>query len=81
VPAITLYGKPGCHLCDDARATLERAVAGRGLLIEEVDVTLDPVLHARYGQRIPVVEIGGVEVFEYVVDEGALEGLLDRVES
>jgi hypothetical protein len=79
VPTLTLYGKPGCHLCDDARASVERAAAGRDVTLEQVDITLDPALHARYGERIPVLTIDGETVFELVVDEGVLERRLDRV--
>jgi glutaredoxin len=79
VSRITLYGKPGCHLCQDARAVVKRVVMGREVVLEEVDVTLDPALFAAYGERIPVVEIDGEEAFEYVVDEALLENLLDRV--
>jgi glutaredoxin len=79
VPAITLYGKPGCHLCDDARATIERLIAGRAVALEEVDITLDPALHARFGERIPVLEIDGEEVCELFVDEGVVERRLARV--
>jgi hypothetical protein len=79
VPTLTLYGKPGCHLCEDARAAVARAVKRRAAALEEVDITLDPVLHARYGERIPVLEIDGQTVFELFVDEGVLERWLDRV--
>jgi glutaredoxin len=80
VSRITLYGKPGCHLCQDARAAIKRAIVSRDVALEEIDVTLDPTLFAAYGERIPVVEIDGEEAFEYVVDEGVLEKLLDRVD-
>ncbi len=80
MPAITLYGKPGCHLCDDARATIERLIAGRAVALEEVDITLDPALHARFGERIPVLEIDGEEVCELFVDEGVVERRLARVD-
>jgi glutaredoxin len=79
VPKLTLYGKPGCHLCDDARAAVERVIAGRDVELAQVDVTLDPALHARYGERIPVLEGDGETVFELFADDGALEGWLDRV--
>jgi glutaredoxin len=79
VPTLTLYGKPGCHLCEDARAAVARAVKRRAAALEEVDITLDPVLHARYGERIPVLEIDGQTVFELFVDERVLERWLDRV--
>jgi hypothetical protein len=76
---VSLYGKPGCHLCDDARVVVERATAGREVTLEQVDITLDPALHARYGERIPVVEIDGEIAFELFVDAGVLEQRLDRV--
>ena len=61
-PTVTLYGKPGCCLCDEAReaiaAVRARAPASSST---EVDVSLDPVLHARYGERIPVVAVDGEE--------------------
>ena len=69
---VTLYGKPGCHLCDEARAVVEAVRADVGFELEEVDITLDPVLATRYGERIPVVEIDGEEAFEYFVDAGEL---------
>jgi hypothetical protein len=81
VSVLTLYGKPGCHLCDDARAVVGEALAGRDVALREVDVTLDPVLERRYGERIPVVAVDGEELFDYVVDPNALRERLDRVES
>jgi len=79
VATITLYGKPGCHLCDDARASLERVRAERSFELVEVDVSLDPLLNRRYGERIPVVALDGEDLFEYFVDEDALEVRLGRV--
>jgi hypothetical protein len=79
MPTITIYGKPGCHLCDDARATIRRATVTRAVRVEEVDITLDPGLHARYGERIPVVLLDGEPLFEFQVDEAVLERRLDRV--
>ena len=69
---VTLYGKPGCHLCDDARKVVESVRVDVGFEVREVDITLDPVLANRLGERIPVVEIDGVEAFEYFVDAGEL---------
>ena len=79
MPVLTLYGKPGCHLCDDARAAVQDALAGRDAELCEVDVTLDPVLERRYGERIPVLAVDGEELFEYVVDPRALAERLDTV--
>ena len=76
---LTLYGKPGCHLCDDARAAVERVTAHRGVPLAQVDISRDPVLYKRYGERIPVLELDGETVFEFFVDEVVLERRLDRV--
>ena len=72
---VTLYGKPGCHLCDEARAVL----AGLDAEVEEVDVSADAGLHAEYGERIPVVTVDGREVAQFHVDLAAVEAALDRV--
>ena len=76
---LTLYGKPGCHLCDDARVAVGEALAGRPVELREVDVSLDPQLHRRYGERIPVLELDGEELFEYFVDPVALRERLYTV--
>jgi glutaredoxin len=79
VTQITLYGKPGCHLCDTARTVVERVRADHEFELEEVDVSVDPVLHGRYGERIPVLELDGEELFEFFVQEASLRERLDRV--
>ena len=56
---VTLYGKPGCHLCEDAREIVERVRAEHPFELREVDISVDPVLHREYGERIPVVEVDG----------------------
>ena len=73
---VTLYARDGCHLCDDARAALERVRAVRPFHLEEVDIAADDGLHARYLERIPVVALDGEELFEYFVDEEALRRTL-----
>ena len=72
---VVLFSRPGCHLCDDARVVLERA----GHPFEEIDITSDDALHARYLERIPVVTIDGDEAFEFFVDEVLLCRRLGRV--
>jgi glutaredoxin len=78
-PTLTLYSRPGCHLCDDARAALERVRARAGFSLHEVDITTDDALHRRYLERIPVVTLGDEELFEFFVDEAALENRLYRL--
>ena len=77
---VTLYGKPGCHLCDDAREIVERVRARLPFELEEVDVSVDPALHREYGDRIPVLALDGVELFEFHVEEAVLVRHLDRVD-
>lgn len=74
-PVVTLYGRPGCHLCDDAREALERVRAGAGgpaFSVREIDIEGDDELFKRYLERIPVVCLNGEELFEFHVDESAL---------
>ena len=77
---MTLYGKPGCHLCDDAREVVERVRAGHPFELQEVDVSLDPELNREYGERIPVLELDGEELFEFHVHEAELVRRVDRVD-
>jgi glutaredoxin len=80
VPQVPLYGKPGCHLCDDARAVVERVRATHPFELREVDVSLDPELDRAYGERIPVLEVDGEELFEFFVDAAELGRRIDRVD-
>jgi len=72
VRTVTLYGRPGCHLCDEAREALTRVRARAPFGLLEVDIETDDELHARYLERIPVVALDGEDLFEYFVDEEAL---------
>ena len=76
---VVLYGTPGCHLCDNARAAVERVREAHPFELEEVDVSIDPWLYRRYGERIPVLAVDDEELFEFFVDEVALLERLDRV--
>ena len=78
---VTLYGKAGCCLCDDARAVVFELRRDHAVELEEVDVSLDPVLNRRYGERIPVVAVDGEEAFELRVDAPALLRRLGTVDS
>ena len=77
---MTLYGKPGCHLCDDARVVVERVRAEHPFELREVDISLDPQLNREYGERIPVLALDGEELFDFFVEEAVLVERLDRVD-
>ncbi len=74
---VTLYGRDGCHLCDDARAALERVRERHPFELVEVDIERDDALLRRYLERIPVVALNGVELFDFVVDEDAMVARLE----
>ncbi len=65
---LELYTRPGCHLCEEALATLARM----GVPVQERDITQDDALHRRYLERIPVGVLDGAEIFELEVDEDAV---------
>jgi glutaredoxin len=77
---VTLYTRPGCHLCDDARAELQRLRARLPFTLQEVDITTDDALHRRYLERIPVIALDGEELFDFFVDEPALADRLREAE-
>jgi redox-sensing transcriptional repressor len=79
VSVVVLYGRPGCHLCEDARATLERVRVEVPFELEERDIERDEGLLRAYLERIPVVTLDGVELFEFAVDEVVLRDRLARV--
>ncbi len=74
---VTLYGRPGCCLCDEARDRLERLRASRWFDLEEVDIASDDMLHRRLLERIPVVALDGEEIYEFEVDVADLARRLD----
>jgi glutaredoxin len=79
MPTIELYGRPGCHLCDDARAQLLALQPALGFTIVEHDIEADDALHRRYLERIPVVVLDGEHLFDFFVDEAVLRDRLGTV--
>jgi hypothetical protein len=76
---LVLYGRPDCHLCDEARAGLEKLLAdGASFQLEEVNIESDDSLHSRFLERIPVVELDGEVVSELWLD---IDGLRARIDT
>ena len=73
---VTLYGKPGCHLCEDARAVIERVCADLGTSFEEVDITASTELMDAYGEQIPVTFVDGRQHDFWRVEESRLRRAL-----
>lgn len=77
---LTLYGRPGCGLCDSARRDLEQlASEGLAFTLREVNIDQDLELRKRYLERLPVVELEGQIVSELHFDPDALRARLDTV--
>lgn len=76
--SLTLYAKPGCHLCDEARDVVDQVLGefdGR-VTLEEIDITEDARLQRKYGEEIPVVFVGERKHSQWQVDPARLR---DRI--
>ena len=77
---VVVYSRPGCHLCEEA---MSRIVAlheeGYRFELHEVDIESHELLLRRHLERIPVVEVDGIEVSELILDRDALKARLDTV--
>jgi glutaredoxin len=69
---VRLYSRPGCHLCDEARD----ALTAMGIEFDELDIEEDDDLHARFLERIPVIEVGGRVVSELGIDQAAVRAAI-----
>jgi len=78
VITITIYSRPGCHLCDEMKAVVRRTLEGTRTMarVEEVDVSTDPDLEARYGVEIPVLLVDGRKAAKYRISERELTRIL-----
>jgi glutaredoxin len=73
---VRLLSKPGCHLCDDARAVVASVCAELGESYDEVDITHEPELTMRYGEQIPVTLVDDVQHDYWRVDASRLRHAL-----
>ncbi|MDR3031624.1 MAG: glutaredoxin family protein [Kitasatospora sp.] len=73
---VTLIGKPGCHLCEDARETILKVTAELGVAFEEKDILQDPALYEQYAEQIPVTLVDGRQHDFWRVDEARLRKAL-----
>ncbi len=75
---LTVYSRPGCHLCEEAMELLRALQAELGFVLCERDISSDEELHRAYFERIPVVAVDGEELWEYFVEETLVR---ERLES
>jgi glutaredoxin len=65
---VTIYSRPGCHLCDEAKAVIENSKCSDRFTLEEINIESDEELLKKYKYDIPVVTIDGIEAFIHRVD-------------
>ena len=65
---VTIYSRPGCHLCEEAKAAIENSNCSDRFILEEVNIESDEELLKKYKYDIPVVAIDGVDAFMHRVD-------------
>ena len=81
-PRVTLYGRPECHLCDEARGELaELQTEGLSFELREIDIDSDDDLLRSHLERIPVVEVEGEVVSELAFDAKAVRTVLGAIGS
>ena len=76
VIAVTIYSRQGCHLCEQMKAVVERVGRSVAIALEEIDISTDPTLEARYGVDIPVLLVEGTKAAKYRVTEEELRRIL-----
>jgi glutaredoxin len=76
--ALTLYSRPECCLCEEMKTALTQVQQGFPFKLEEIDISLDPELEARFGQEIPVLFINGRKAFKYRLTASELRRRLAR---
>ena len=74
--ALTLYSRPGCHLCDEMKRVVDHVAAREPLTLQVVDISLDPELEERYGTEIPVLLVNGRKLAKYRIREEELLRIL-----
>ena len=75
---VTLYTRPGCHLCERAKEEMQRAGCPELYTLDEIDIESDPALIERYGTEIPVVLINGIKAFKYHLSAKEFRRKLNR---
>lgn len=74
-----IYSRPGCHLCDEAKAGMASAGCDDDFTLEEVNIDEDPELKELYRHDIPVIFINGIKAFKHRVDPREFRRKLRRI--
>ena len=79
-PHVIIYSRPGCHLCDEAKAVIQNAGCSDRFTLEEVNIESDDELLRKYKYDIPVILIDGVEDFRHRVNVERFKEILNADE-
>jgi glutaredoxin len=77
---VLLYTRPGCHLCDEAKAQIAAADCADEYVLEEINIDDDPELAELYGWEIPVVKINDIKAFKYRLTSAEFKSKLRRLD-
>lgn len=80
-PHVIIYSRPGCHLCDEAKAAIMSAGCSDQFTLEEVNIESDEELLTKYKYDIPVIAIDGIESFIHRVDPSEFRTRIKRIRS
>jgi len=78
---VIIYSRPGCHLCDEAKAAILSAGCSDQFTLEEVNIESDQELLTKYKYDIPVIAIDGIESFIHRVDPSEFRTRIKRIKS
>jgi glutaredoxin len=76
---VSIYSRPGCHLCDDAKTAIEASGCAGEYSIEEINIDENPDLRDQFSNDIPVIFINGVKAFKHRVDPAEFRRKLRRL--
>ena len=74
--ALTIFSRPGCHLCEEMKGVVARVARRVPLSLDEIDISTDPALEERYGLEIPVLLVEGTMAAKFRVTEEELTRIL-----
>ena len=77
-PSVIIYSRPGCHLCEEAKQSIQAAGCPDEYTLDEINIESDPDLLRRYQYDIPVIIINGVEAFRHSVSSASFRERLLR---
>jgi glutaredoxin len=80
-PQVIIYSRPGCHLCEEAKAAILGAGCGDQFVLTEINIETDDELLNKYRYDIPVITIDGVETFIHRVDAREFRTRITRMKA